>query len=214
MKKIKIMAPAVVLLAALALGGCGRVAAAAREPDEKTAKSAETVQQTQENGVELYQIRIAELENELRQLRGANEQAQTPAATAAAEGGGAEAAGMTFTYRVENGTATVTGYRGDTAFVQVPAALDGYPVTKIGQRAFEGSDVTVVELPDCVREVDWFAFYGCAKLLYVSLPAGIERLGYAVFDECPHVTVLCAPDSYAARYAKSYGLSTAQQKEG
>ena len=213
MKKIKIMAPAAVLLAALALGGCGRVAAAAREPDEQTEKSAETVRETRENGAELYQIRIAELENELRQLRGANEQAQTPAATAAEASVPAEA-GMTFTYRVENGTATVTGYRGDTAFVQVPAALDGYPVTKIGQRAFEGSDVTVVELPDCVREVDWFAFYGCARLLYVSLPAGVERLGYAVFDECPHVTVLCSPGSYAEQYAKSYGLSTAQQKEG
>ena len=69
MKKIKIMAPAAVLLAALALGGCGRVAAAAREPDEQTEKSAETVRETRENGAELYQIRIAELENELRQLR-------------------------------------------------------------------------------------------------------------------------------------------------
>ena len=213
MKKIKIMAPAAVLLAALALGGCGRVAAAAREPTGEEAKSAETVSETQNDSAALYRSRIAELEDELRQLRGAREQEQTPPAILAQASDPAEA-GMTFTYRVEEGGATVTGYRGNTAFVQVPAALDGYPVVKIGQRAFEGTDVAVVELPDSVREVDWFAFYGCAGLLYVSLPAGVERLGYAVFDECPHVTVLCSPGSYAEQYAKSYGLSTAQQKEG
>ena len=212
MKKWKITMPAALLLVTLALGGCGRVAAAAGEPTDETA-NAVTVSEKETDSADFYRSRIAALEDELRQLRGANEQAQTPTVTAA-EAGRPTEAGMTFTYRVENGGATVTGYRGNTAFVQVPAALDDYPVVKIGQRAFEGSDVTVVELPESVREVDWFAFYGCAKLLYVSLPAGVERLGYAVFDECPHVTVLCSPGSYAEQYAKSYGLSTAQQKEG
>lgn len=213
MKMLKWAAPAVLLLLTLALGGCGQVAAAARETGDETAISAETASKTGTNNAENYQARIEELENELRQLRGAKEAVKTPQATAT-QTGGETASGMTFTYRAENGEATVTGYRGATAFVQVPDTLDGYPVTGIGQRAFEGADVTVVELPESVKTVDWFAFYGCDKLLYVSLPVGVERMGYAVFDECPNVTVLCEADSYAERYAKSYGLSTAQQKEG
>ena len=209
MKKIKIMAPAVLLLLVLALGGCERAAAAAGGAVENGATETQTVLT---ESIDDYRARVAELESELRQLRQGQQTDRQPAAAAVTPDAGA--AGMTFTYRVENGGATVTGYRGDTAFVQVPDTLDGYPVVKIGQRAFEGADVTVVELPESVTEVDWFAFYGCAKLLYVTLPAGVERMGYAVFDECPRVTVLCSPGSYAEQYAKSYGLSTAQQKEG
>ena len=208
MKKFKITAPAVLLLLTLALGGCERVAAAAADADAAEAKETAQTQESAED----YRARVAALENELWQLRQTQQTAgQQTAATVEEE---PTEAGMTFTYRVENGAATVTGYRGNTAFVQVPATLDGYPVIKIGQRAFEGTDVTVVELPESVREVDWFAFYGCARLLYVTLPAGVERMGYAVFDECPCVTVLCDSGSYAEQYAKSYGLSTMQPKEG
>ena len=212
MRKFKIMVPAALLALTLALGGCERASAAARDPGDDTT-SAGTVRETQQENLENYRARVAELENELRLLRGKEQPAQTQTNETQKTDDASEA-GMTFTYRVENGAATVTGYRGNTAFVQIPATLDGYSVQKIGQRAFEGADVTVVELPDSVREVDWFAFYGCAKLLYVSLPAGVERMGYAVFDECPRVTVLCDAGSYAEHYAESYGLSTAEKKEG
>ena len=121
---------------------------------------------------------------------------------------------MTFTYKVENGAATVTGFRGSTGFIQVPATLEGYPVKKIGQRVFEGSGATVVELPESVTEIDWFAFYGCEGLLYVSVPYSVARMGYGVFDECPRVTVLCEPGSYAEQYAKSYGIPTMGREEG
>ena len=210
MKKWKITMPAALLLVTLALGGCERAAAAAA--DGAVENGATETQVVLTESIDDYRARVAELESELRQLRQGQQTDRQPAAAAVTPDVGA--AGMTFTYRVENGGATVTGYRGDTAFVQVPDTLDGYPVVKIGQRAFEGSDVTVVELPESVTEVDWFAFYGCAKLLYVTLPAGVERMGYAVFDECPRVTVLCEPGSYAERYADSYGLCTVHSKEG
>ena len=209
MKKFKIMAPAALLLVTLVFGGCERAAAAAETLAETGA--AEVIQAVQTESIEAYRARVAELEAELKRLRGAG---QNDAAPTVDPADGTASFGMTFTYRVENDAATLTGYRGDIAFVRVPDTLDGYPVVKIGQRAFEGTDVTVVELPDSVTEVDWFAFYGCAKLLYASLPVGVARIGYAVFDECPHVTVLCESGSYAEQYAKSYGLSTAPIKEG
>jgi len=208
MKKFKIMAPAALLLVTLAFGGCERAAAAETLAETDAAGM---IQAVQAESIEAYRARVAELETELKRLRGVGQNDTAPTVYPA---DGTASFGMTFTYRVENDAATLTGYRGDTAFVQVPDMLDGYPVVKIGQRAFEGTDVTVVELPDSVTEIDWFAFYGCAKLLYVSLPVGVTRMGYAVFDECPHVTVLCESGSYAEQYAKSYGLLTEPIKEG
>lgn len=113
---------------------------------------------------------------------------------------------LIFSYRLENGKAIITDYSGTSTLVTVPTALDGYPVVAIGERAFEGKHVAAVILPEGLEAVGWFAFYGCAALIDVTIPTSVTSIGYAVFDGCPNVSVICAKDSYAAQYAKSYGL--------
>lgn len=113
---------------------------------------------------------------------------------------------LIFGYRLENGKAIVTDYSGTSTLVTVPATLDGYPVVAIGERAFEGKEVAAVILPEGLEAVGWFAFYGCEALIDVSIPTSVTSIGYAVFDGCPNVSIICAEGSYAAQYADSYGL--------
>ena len=113
---------------------------------------------------------------------------------------------MIFHYRLEGNKAIVTGYDGTSTLVTVPSTLDGYAVIAIGERAFEGTSVAAVILPQGLEAIGWFAFYGCEKLIDVSIPASVTSIGYAVFDGCPNIAIVCGADTYAARYAESYGL--------
>ena len=112
-----------------------------------------------------------------------------------------------FRYRTENGNAVITGYEGNVALLTIPEALDGHPVVAIGERAFEGANVTAVVLPGTLVEIGWFAFYNCHGLLNVTIPPSVTSIGYAVFDGCGALTVYGSANSYAERYARSYGLS-------
>ncbi len=118
-----------------------------------------------------------------------------------------EQAAATFTYEVKNGTATLTAYTGDATEVNVPAEIDGYAVTALGDSMFKDSGVTSVTLPASVTSIGWFAFYGCASLQSVSMGEAVTTIGYAAFDGCPKSLTICAASgSYAERYAASYGL--------
>ena len=112
-----------------------------------------------------------------------------------------------FHYRTEDGRAIITGYEGNAALLSIPDTLDGYPVISIGERAFEGASITAVILPEGIHDVGWFAFYNCQNLINITIPQSVCSIGYAVFDGCGALTVYCPADSYAERYARSYGLS-------
>ena len=112
-----------------------------------------------------------------------------------------------FRYRLEDGRAIITGYEGNVALLNIPESLDGYPVISIGERAFEDADITAVTLPEGLLDIGWFAFYNCHALVNVTIPSSVASIGYAVFDGCGALTVFCPTDSYAERYARSYGLS-------
>ena len=118
-----------------------------------------------------------------------------------------EQAPALFTYEVKNGTATLTAYTGDATEITVPAEIDGYAVTALGDSLFKDSGVTCVTLPASVTSIGWFAFYGCKELQTVTLGEAVNTIGYAAFDGCPKsMTIHGTSGSYAERYAMSYGL--------
>lgn len=116
-----------------------------------------------------------------------------------------------FFYVVENGKATVTSYVGKATSVTVPSEINGYAVVAVGDRAFmDRTDVVSVTLPDGVQKLGWFAFSGCVSLQSVELPDSVNVISYGAFDNCPSaLTLRCSQNSYAAQYAKSYGIATA-----
>ena len=102
----------------------------------------------------------------------------------------------------------IVDFEGSATLVEIPTTLDGYPVVKIGERAFEGNtSLGAVVIPEGVLEIDWFAFYDCTSLFEVSVPSTVAKIGHAVFDGCKSVSIACPAGSYAESYAKSYGLA-------
>lgn len=102
-----------------------------------------------------------------------------------------------FSYRIKrNGTAVITGYRSpslrfddELLSITIPAFIDGYPVTEIGESAFAdlASDVDPfyyltsirIYLPDGITAIDNFAFYGLS-ITELNIPDSVEEIGYGI----------------------------------
>lgn len=190
---------------ALLLGGCAYISDEQGQTTDKTAEYLNTIATLEstleeersnfEQAEATYKQTIAELEAKVAYL--STMQSPTPDTEDSVQ----------FRYRVENGGAVITGYEGHVALLTVPDTLDGYPVISIGERAFEGADMTAVVLPDGLQEIGWFGFYNCHNLSNVTIPQSVSSIGYAVFDGCGALTVYCPANCYAERYARSYGIS-------
>ena len=113
-----------------------------------------------------------------------------------------------FEYIIENGGITITKYVGKKTSVQIPNTIEQLPVLKIGENAFFESKVKSVTLPQNCIEIDWFAFYGCYALTTVYISSNVETIGYGAFDSCSKsLTIYCEKNSYAQKYAQSFGIS-------
>lgn len=113
-----------------------------------------------------------------------------------------------FEYIIENGGITITKYVGKKTSVQIPNTIEQLPVLKIGENAFFESKVKSVTLPKNCIEIDWFAFYGCYALTTVYISSNVETIGYGAFDSCSKsLTIYCEKNSYAQKYAQSFGIS-------
>ena len=119
-----------------------------------------------------------------------------------------EAELIDFEYIKENGGVTITRYTGKNTTVQIPNKIEQLPVLKIGENAFSDTKVKSVTLPSSCVEIDWFAFYGCYALTTVYISSNVNAIGYGAFDACSKsLTVYCEQNSYAQKYAQSFGIS-------
>jgi hypothetical protein len=72
----------------------------------------------------------------------------------------------------DQGGLTVTDHTGKDAAAVIPAAVDGLPVTAVGEKAFSWRDgLTSVAIPPSVTEIKESAFAGCTGLESVTIPA-------------------------------------------
>ena len=75
--------------------------------------------------------------------------------------------------------------------VDVPANIDGYPVTKIGDNAFKNcTKLDKVTLPATVTSIGENAFYGCVQLFSVEMTDAVTSIGKSAFDGCTNLTVM------------------------
>lgn len=155
---------------------------------------------------EEYQKRIKELEDKIAAL---TVQTQAPVSTTEKpETTDKPSDEQPLTYTEKNGEITITGCSDENIKVLViPDKIDGKPVTAIADSAFASTDLTGVSLPSGLTEIGWFAFSGCVYLMNVSIPVSVESIGYDAFGNCPKLTVYCPANSFAERYANSYGLT-------
>ena len=68
-------------------------------------------------------------------------------------------------------------------------------VRSIGDYAFYGcSGMTELILPNSVRSIGDYAFYGCSGLTELTLPNGVRSIGDSAFSGCSGVTELTLPN--------------------
>ena len=82
----------------------------------------------------------------------------------------------------------VVSYDGSVADVVIPASYNGFPVTAIGEKAFQNSkELISVEIPDSVEIIGESAFKNCQNLKFVTIGVYESRLyeiGKQAFQGC------------------------------
>lgn len=87
-----------------------------------------------------------------------------------------------WSYDVEDGAITITGYSGTATELVVPSEIDGNKVSGIGAYAFLGSStIENVVISDGVKTIGDSAFYECSALKTVSIGADVEEIGDFAF---------------------------------
>ena len=122
--------------------------------------------------------------------------AATLAMAAALTGFGATATvgGVTYTYTVVSGMATITGVTvGSVTELTIPSTLGGYPVAALGADSFRSSDndtenITSVVIPEGVINIGDTAFNGCFSLRSVVIPSSVMTIGVRAFINCIALT--------------------------
>ena len=114
------------------------------------------------------------------------------------------ATGINWTYIVSDGKASIGGGKSyDTAVPQsitgvlvVPAMINGYPVTSIGDYAFFlCSKLTSVRIPDSVTSIGPSAFGSCSGLVSVTIPNSTKSIGSSAFGDCSSLESIVIPGS-------------------
>jgi len=99
-------------------------------------------------------------------------------------------------FHIENGFATVSGvWDPDFTSVIVPDAVDGFPVTAIGDRAFsQCRKLSSITLPGGLTSIGIWAFYGCDALTELTIPDGVTSIGDYAFSYCENLIAINIPD--------------------
>lgn len=111
---------------------------------------------------------------------------------------------------VERHDARITGYSGKGGNMAIPAEIDGYTVTEIGNEAFaNNNDITGVTFPKSITRIGNSAFKDCGKLASVTLPEDSgAQIEYRAFFNCPGLKEITVPRSVDIyNYGEAFGYT-------
>jgi hypothetical protein len=111
-----------------------------------------------------------------------------------------------FSYTTNNGAITITGYNTAAGLTAaIPAATNGYPVTSIGDGAFQYSGITNVTIPNSVTNIGENAFNFCTSLTGVTFPDSVTSIGNGAFYSCTSLTSVTLPASVTSIGTIAFG---------
>ena len=91
--------------------------------------------------------------------------------------------------------------------LEIPATIEGYPVTSIGAWAFyRCSALTSITIQDGVASIGNYAFYYCSSLTSITIPSNVVSIGKGTFSGCTDVIIYGETGSYAETYANVNNL--------
>ena len=101
-----------------------------------------------------------------------------------------------FTYTMANGAVTITGYTGAGGDVEIPAQIEGLPVTAIGNSAFSGkASLMSVSIPASVTSIGSTAFSSCTSLRSITIPKSVTIIQVGLFAGCTNLASVDIPNS-------------------
>ena len=114
-----------------------------------------------------------------------------------------EANGLTWTYQVTSErTAKLveSNYNPSISLsitndIVIPQAIDGYPVTAIGTRAFLRCNISGVTIPSSVETIEEMAFADCTNISHLVLSEGLKSIGIEAFSGDSGIVNLTIPAS-------------------
>ena len=116
-----------------------------------------------------------------------------------------------FEYTLETDTQTgeqyavIQNYTGKETILLIPAVLDGYPVRKIGAKAFFGNETLVnVLIPEGVEDIGGQAFSKCYNLEVITIPGTVRQIGEAAFKECESLKSIVIPHGVTQIKAETF----------
>ncbi|WP_319755538.1 leucine-rich repeat protein [uncultured Sphaerochaeta sp.] len=129
---------------------------------------------------------------------------------------------------IDDATTILTGYdMGEEQSIQIPMFMEGYLVSRIGEKAFfeqplthitippsvthiDGaaflnSGVHDIEFPDSLQEIGNDSFRGCSSLESIQWPNNLEMIGARAFKDCVSLDLEVLPQSLCTIYDEAFG---------
>ena len=101
-----------------------------------------------------------------------------------------------FQYTNHGSYVEITGVDSGVTTLDIPAIVEGLPVTVIGGSAFYGNhDLTSVTLPDSLLRIESGAFGYMLGLTSITLPDSVTYIGHNAFASSDNITSLDLPES-------------------
>ena len=91
----------------------------------------------------------------------------------------------------DDDTITITRYTGPGGDVTIPNAMNGLPVTSIGDYAFfHCTSLTDITIPNSVTSIGQDAFFYCTSLTNVMIPDSVTNIGVEAFTICSSLNAI------------------------
>ena len=101
--------------------------------------------------------------------------------------------GDDYMYAVKDGEIYILSCLVSTPTMDIPAEIDGKPVTCIYGAAFYQNQMKTVNIPDTVTKIGSIAFAECDYLESVKMPSGLVQIDENAFANCPSLQYIEIP---------------------
>ncbi len=102
-----------------------------------------------------------------------------------------------FTFTTNNdGSLNIYQYIGSGGVVVIPSTTNGYPITSIGNQAFENKlALNSVMIGTNVTSIGIKAFFQCIQLTNITIPNSVTNIGTSAFQYCHFLKNITIPNS-------------------